>query len=206
MKQTTVQKQSDRACSCALQTSRKVRCVLTVIGEERAQPYTCLQCGRAINPIEEDKYNAKEEVGVFSNEDFYKLYNVLDKEKTALNTLEIEHGPLEWKDKEKDLRKYNLAFIEMYKAALGDLTKIPASELTKTLFEDLRKMSETLGATVLYVALSINSPQLISIVRSLLVYGFEKVKAEEQTKFTSNSSIVMFKLDLTIDPDFMDLE
>ena len=206
MKQTTVQRQSDKTCSCALQTSRKVRCVFTVIGEEKAQPYTCLQCGRAISSIEEEKYNAKEEVGVFSDDDFYNLYNVLDKEKTALNSLEIEHGPLEWKNKEKDLRKYHLAFIEMYKAALGDLTKIPASELTKPLFDDLSKMSETLGATVLYVALSINSPQLINIVRSLLVYGFEKVQTEEQMKFTSNSNIMMFKLDLTIDSDFIDLE
>eukprot|EP00826_Nyctotherus_ovalis_P036854 TRINITY_DN3307_c0_g2_i15.p2 TRINITY_DN3307_c0_g2~~TRINITY_DN3307_c0_g2_i15.p2 ORF type:complete len:207 (+),score=63.67 TRINITY_DN3307_c0_g2_i15:189-809(+) len=206
MKETTIKKGAGGSCSCFVQTTRKSRCVYTVIGSHKAQPYTCLQCGRQINPIEEEKYSAKEETNVLTDEGFFKLFNVLEKEKTTLNTLEIEHGPSEWRDQTKDPRKYHLAFVEQYKTALADLTKIPAAELTKTLFEDLSTMGETLGGKSLYVALSRNSPQLISIVRSLLVYGFEKVQSEEQMKFTSKSDVIMFKLDLAQDADFIDIE
>ena len=58
----------------------------------------------------------------------------------------------------------------------------------------------------LYIALSRSTPQLISIVRSILVYGFEKVSAEEQIKFTSNSDIIMFKMELHQDTDYVDLD
>eukprot|EP00826_Nyctotherus_ovalis_P038136 TRINITY_DN3557_c0_g2_i14.p1 TRINITY_DN3557_c0_g2~~TRINITY_DN3557_c0_g2_i14.p1 ORF type:complete len:174 (-),score=27.79 TRINITY_DN3557_c0_g2_i14:140-661(-) len=162
-------------------------------------PYSCLQCGRKICPVEEDKANAKEDLTTATDDKFYKHFNVLEKENTSLNTLEIEHGPSEWRDLTKKPRKYHLAFVDMYNAALADRyeeNRISAKELTKSLFADLSTMSETLGAEHLYVALFRNSPQFISTVRSLLVYGCEKIQSEEQMKFTSNSDIMMFKLEL----------
>ena len=197
-------------CICCSQTSRKVRWAVTVAGGQiqQQQPYTCLHCGRKINPAEEEKTGpgVNEDFPILDEGEFYKLFDVLEEGKTTLTTLEVEHGPSEWRDQSKAGRRYHLASIDLYKSSLANLTKIPAKELTKALFEDLCKMSETLNGDYLYIALSRSTPQLISIVRSILVYGFEKVSTEEQIKFTSNADIIMFKMELHQDTDYVELD
>ena len=204
----------NRGCPCCSQTGRKARwCISSVaakIGTEAPamQTYSCLNCGKNSNFAEEHKGSVSKEepyTEVLSEEEFYKTFDALEESKTVLAALEIENGPLEWRLGAKESKKYHLASIESSKVALANLITIPAREYNKALFVDLCKMSETLKADRLYVALSKKAPQLANTVRSLTVYGFEKATPEEQKLFTSCLDITMLKIELTQEVDYVDL-
>eukprot|EP00826_Nyctotherus_ovalis_P001501 TRINITY_DN1023_c0_g2_i15.p1 TRINITY_DN1023_c0_g2~~TRINITY_DN1023_c0_g2_i15.p1 ORF type:complete len:198 (-),score=62.54 TRINITY_DN1023_c0_g2_i15:176-769(-) len=185
---------SNPFCACYLRTDRKVRWSATVVGS-KSQPYLCLYCGKRFESEE-----AKEEPG---DKVFYETFDKVET-KVSLNTLKVESEAAEWKNRGAKPKEYYLASIEMEEVMLADLTKIANEELTKTLFEDLSIMSKTFSSKYLYIAISKGNPQFTRILRNLFVYGFEKVSSEEKAKFTANHDVVMFKLDLLLDEDYVE--
>ncbi len=141
-----------------------------------------------------------------SVEEFYKTFDKIEEGKATLAEMEVENGPAEWRNgKSKGTRKYHLASLESDKVALANLVNIEPRELSKALFVDLSKIAETMHAEHLYIALSRKSPQLANIIRSLTVYGFERVLPKELVGFTSSPGIMMLRFDLTAEEDFVDL-
>ncbi len=179
-----------------------------------SQDYKCLHSGKKDSEEEEKEKekaskagtNAKRlSIGELSEEQFYKTFDKMERAKTVLAEMEVENGPTEWLNGIKQARKYHLASIETSKLALANLITIGAKEFSKSLFADLSKVSESLHAKHLYVALSKLIPQFLNIVRSLRVYGFEKVSNEDRAKFTSSLDVAMLKLDLSSEEDYVDL-
>ena len=117
----------------------------------------------------------------------------------------MEQGPAEWRGPTQSAKRYHLAFLEASKVSLANLINIAAKEFNKSLFADLSKMSETLHAEHLYVALNRKNPQLTNIVRSLTVFGFEGVLPKDKEKFTTSPDIAMMRVDLSQEEDYVDL-
>lgn len=161
----------------------------------KSQPYLCLYCGKRFESEE-----AKEQPG---DKAFYEAFDKVE-DKVSLNTLKVESEAAEWKGRGAKPKEYYLAALEMEEVMLADLTRVTNEELTKTFFEDLSIMSRTFSSKHLCIALSKGNPQFTHILRNLFVYGFEKVPSEEKAKFTANPDVVMFKLDLLLDEDYIE--
>ena len=86
-----------------------------------------------------------------------------------------------------------------------DFTDIDAKELDKLLLDDLCKIAEKTKSETMYVALSTSDLAARPMVRNMLVYGFEKATKEESEKFLTGSEILLMKLDINQEDDFMDL-
>ncbi len=87
----------------------------------------------------------------------------------------------------------------------ADFTEIEAKELNKLLLDDLCKIAERTKSETLYVALSTMDSAIRSIVRNMLVYGFEKTTKEEAEKYMSNPEVLLMKLEVNQEDDFVDL-
>ena len=136
---------------------------------------------------------------------FFEKFESLEQEKVILAELEVEHGPSEWR-KGHEAHKFHLGYIEAKKIALADLTYVPPIALNKSLLADLSKMADNLKADHLYLALSNrNVKQLASVLRSLIVYGFEKVKNEEVKLFTAKADKLFLRMEISREEDFVDL-
>lgn len=118
--------------------------------------------------------------------------------------MEIQNGLTEWKSQTEGARKYHMAYIEQSKVALANLIDIAPKEFNKTLFTDMSKISDTFKAEKLYVAISATSPNLRSIVRSLTVFGFEKIGKEEISKYTTDKAILLLSFTLTQENEYVD--
>ena len=123
-------------------------------------------------------------------------------EDVILSELDIEHGPAEWREKHGSPKKYSVGFIESSKALLVDLSEITPKDLNKPLLDDLGKIAEKTQSEGLYVAVQAAASAL---VRNMMVYGFEKITKEEARTYTSDSDILLLKMEVNQEDDFVDL-
>ena len=96
-------------------------------------------------------------------------------------------------------RIYFLNYMETSKLILIDLT---SEFITKFLLDDLYKISSDFGVEKLYVTISLSAQKKNDILRNLLVYGFQRAKTE---KFTTNKDILILKIYVNQEYDFVDL-
>lgn len=88
---------------------------------------------------------------------------------------------------------------------LADLTEITKKDLNKMLLDDFAQIAEKQQIENLYVALSMNEPTLGDIARNLIVYGFEKISKEDSKRYTTNPEVMVMKLEVNQEDDFVDL-
>lgn len=123
-------------------------------------------------------------------------------EMTTHITLEIEDSASEWSDKKLTSKRYSLEHLINEKIVLVDFSELAFSEMTKLLLNDIYSLAGVLGAEELYVGVSLLSEEKNKILRNLLVFGYEKVTEES---FTSNTDVVMLRIDVNQEYDFVDL-
>lgn len=88
---------------------------------------------------------------------------------------------------------------------LVDLAEVPGKELTKSLMKDLNRIAERTKSCVMYAGLRASACGVNSIVRSMMVYGFEVAGKSESKKLVSGKSVIVMKLEVTQELDFVDL-
>ena len=131
---------------------------------------------------------------------------MVDQKNITISELDIEHGLCEWREKDSSPRKYHVGCIEEDKVILADFTEISIKEINKLLLDDLCKIAEKTKSENLYAALStVPSSSISNVVRNMLVYGFEKATKEETAKLTSNPEIIIMKMEVNQEDDFVDL-
>lgn len=131
------------------------------------------------------------------------LESIFDKvEMTTHVTLEIEDSGNEWSNKKLTPKHYSVEHLTNEKIVLVDFTELPFSEMTKLLLNDIYSLAGVLGAEELYIGVSLLNEEKNKILRSLLVFGYEKVIEET---FTSNTDVVMLRIDVNQEYDFVDL-
>jgi hypothetical protein len=140
-----------------------------------------------------------------SREAFFNSFDLLAESDIETLELTIEHGLPEWR-LQKDPRRYQLAFNERCKQLFADLTTIAGKELGRALLDDVHKLAEDIKAEELYVAISLKDPERAKVVRSLLVYGFEKLESSEAGQLTSNPDVLLLKMEINQEDDFVDLD
>jgi len=101
--------------------------------------------------------------------------------------------------------KYRVGCIQDEKILLVDLTDIYPRDLNKLLLDDLCKIAECTKSENMFIAINLANLSARQIARNLLVYGFEKSSKEECEKFTSNKNILMMKMEINQEDDFVDL-
>ena len=138
-------------------------------------------------------------------EAFYTTFDMVTKEDVSLSELDIEQGLAEWREKDSTPRKYQVGCIKNSKVLLADFTTIESKQINKLLLDDLCKIVEKSQAEDLYIALSALDPKIGAVVRNLVVYGFEKVGKEEAAKHISNPEIMVMKMEVNQEDDFVDL-
>lgn len=122
-----------------------------------------------------------------------------------ISELEIEEGCAEWHLEKSGLRKYSLGYIETQKFAFADLTTVGAKELNRQLLDDLTNVAGRLGSEVLYVAMAAKSPAVVSMARSMTIFGFEAVRKTEAKEYVSSVDVVVMRMELNQEDDFVDL-
>ena len=134
---------------------------------------------------------------------FHSLFDMVDKSEVTKIELRVGQGLPEWRDSSANTRKYTMGFMEGSKTMLANLSEVQSKEINKTLLDDIYKIATDLEAEELYVALSLSDPNRDKIVRNLIIYGFERTGTK---KFVTNPEIVMLKIDVNQEYDFVDLQ
>ena len=119
--------------------------------------------------------------------------------------LEVEYGLAEWRAKGEAPRRYKLGCLETEKLLLADLTEA-GKEIGRALLDDLCSLTEKTKAETLVIALAAMQPAAGHLVRSLLVFGFEAVSKEEAQRFTSRQDVVLMRMEVNQEDDFVDLD
>ena len=136
-------------------------------------------------------------------EAFHSLFDMVDKSDVTKVELRVGQGLPEWRDSTANIKKYTMGFMERSKTMLANLSEVQSKEINKTLLDDIYKIATDLEVEELYVALSLLDPNRDKLVRNLIVYGFERTDAK---KFVTNPEIVMLKIDVNQEYDFVDLQ
>lgn len=123
-----------------------------------------------------------------------------------ISELGVDQGLAEWREKDATPRRYRLGCIADEETLLADLTEINAREINRPLLDDICKVAEKTRSEGLFVALSLSLPQIGNVVRSLITYGFERLGKEEDAKLTTNSAVILLRLEVNQEDDFVDLE
>ena len=118
--------------------------------------------------------------------------------------LSVENGLREWR-LQKEPRKYQLGFSAGWKRAFAELTDMDPKEMGRALLDDFHKLAEDIHADELCLAISLKDPAHMKMARSLLVYGFEKVQPEEAAQITSSPDLLLLKMEINQEDDFVDL-
>ena len=109
---------------------------------------------------------------------------------------------MDWCLNKLEGKKYELEFLEKEKVVLFDLSEASSENISRKLLDDIYNLSGELKAEELYISVSSLSPKKNSIVRNLLVFGFERV---DDDRFTSNKEIILLKMEVNQEYDFVDL-
>lgn len=168
-----------------------------------------MKCGQKLAVEEEEALNDTVQSSADSLESgeeqkgaFATVFDKVDESEVTRLELLVEQGLPEWRDKATEPKKYRMGCLEKEKVAVADLSEVPNKEVTKTLLDDLFKISIDLQAEELYVTVSLLDPARDKLIRNLLVYGFEKSEAE---RFTSNPDLALLKIEVNQEDDFVDL-
>lgn len=125
---------------------------------------------------------------------------MVDESEISRIELQVEHGLPEWRESES--KHYQLEYVKSNKTILADFSELSSKELNKSLLEDVYKLAGDIQAEELYLAISLMNPDKDRIVRNLVVFGFEKTEAK---KITSNAEVVVLKIEVNQEDDFVDL-
>lgn len=117
--------------------------------------------------------------------------SIFDKVESRVVTLEEREG----------LKQHELEFLEKEKIVLVDFSELTAAQLTKSLLNDIYSLAGVLEAEELYASVSLLSEDRSKILRSLLVFGFERTEGES---FTSNADVALVRMDVNQEFDFVD--
>jgi len=99
-------------------------------------------------------------------------------------------------------KRYNLKYLKNEKVLLVDHIELQASEITKSLLNDIYTLAGNLQAEELVISISSFSPEKNIILRNLIVFGFEGAESE---KYTSNEDIITLSIEVTQEYDFVDI-
>lgn len=80
-----------------------------------------------------------------------------------------------------------------------------ALKINKQLLNDLHTLAEEVSAEEIYIALRLDASNCNSIVRNLLVYGFQKISSQEAERFTTMNDYLLMKMDVNQEDDFVDI-
>jgi hypothetical protein len=128
---------------------------------------------------------------------------MVDKSEVTKIDLHVAQGLPEWRENSTNDKKYQIGFMETSKTMLANLTEAQSKEINKTLLDDIYKVAGDLESEELYVTLSLLDPNKDKIVRNLIVYGFERTDAK---KFVTNPEVIMLRMDVNQEYDFVDLQ
>lgn len=128
------------------------------------------------------------------------IYDKVDD--TVTLKLEIENGSTEWISQKFVQKSYSLEYLKKEKIVLVDLSELPASEVTKSLLNDVYTLANNLQAEELVVSISSITTEKNAILRNLIVFGFEMM---ESGKYTSNGEIISLSMEVNQEYDFVDL-
>lgn len=117
----------------------------------------------------------------------------------------IENGPIQWRSIGQTPQKYLAGCIEEEKMLLVDLKSASGKDINKLLLEDLLNIAEKKKMECLLVGISQNDQNFHKILRNLLVFGFEKTGENEAKKLTSKTDVVILKMEVNQECDFVDL-
>ena len=133
----------------------------------------------------------------------FRTFDKIDTRNVTLIELDVQDGIAEWKGNDNLRRRYHIAHIK--DTILVDLINITTKELTKSLLKDLNKIGEHTKSKIMYVSLKTSSPSINTIVRSMMVCGFEITSKEEAKKLLSSTDLIVMKLEVSSDLDLPDL-
>eukprot|EP00826_Nyctotherus_ovalis_P035936 TRINITY_DN3135_c0_g1_i17.p3 TRINITY_DN3135_c0_g1~~TRINITY_DN3135_c0_g1_i17.p3 ORF type:complete len:103 (-),score=28.30 TRINITY_DN3135_c0_g1_i17:210-518(-) len=100
---------------------------------------------------------------------------------------------------------YHIAHVPAAESLLVDFVEVPGKELTKSLMKDLNRIAERTKSRAMYAGLKADASGINSIVRSMMVYGFEIAGKGEAEKLVSGKNMLVMKLEVTQELDFVDL-
>ena len=130
------------------------------------------------------------------------IFDKVDESEISKIELQVEQGLPEWREHANEPKKFQLGLMGRSKSAIADLAEVSGKEINKLLLDDLHKITGDLEAEELFVAISLLDPLKDKTVRNLVVYGFEKVEAK---RFTSNPDVMMLRMEVNQEDDFVDL-
>ena len=113
--------------------------------------------------------------------------------------LEISQGIPEFHHTENLLQLY---FAENLKVLFADLSQ---EKVSKSLLNDIHQISEEIKAEELIISIAAGQENCNSIVRDLLVFGFEMMNPIECQKYTSKNDCLFLKMEVNSEYDFVDL-
>jgi predicted ATPase len=141
------------------------------------------------------------ELSRINSEAFFELFDKLDESKLINIEVEIENGLPVWRNDGESLL-IHIAFIEEEKKAVADLSE---KKITKALLNDIHRVAEETKADELIIAVPLDSENCNADVRNLLVYGFEKLEAEEIQKISTKTEYLFLKIDVDQEDDYVEL-
>eukprot|EP00826_Nyctotherus_ovalis_P037207 TRINITY_DN337_c0_g1_i3.p1 TRINITY_DN337_c0_g1~~TRINITY_DN337_c0_g1_i3.p1 ORF type:complete len:224 (+),score=47.20 TRINITY_DN337_c0_g1_i3:157-828(+) len=127
--------------------------------------------------------------------------SIFDKvEETVSIRLEVEEKGGEWR--KASSKCYNLEYLKSDKVLLADFSELAANELTKSLLNDVYTLAGNLDAEELVVSISLLSGEKNTMLRNLIVFGFEATEGE---RYTSNGEVMTVSMEVNQEFDFVDL-
>lgn len=178
--------------------------------------FYCVECGKAID--EDNKLLAEEDqsstVSSGKNSDLIldenstsddsskTVFDKLPTTKASRLTLEVEEQNTEWRRKKPTPKHYTLEYLENEKTILVDFSELSSAEINKPLLNNIYTLAGHLQAEALLISVSLLDPEKNSIIRNLLVFGFERVQDE---KFTSDDEVTVLRMEVNQEDDFVDL-
>eukprot|EP00826_Nyctotherus_ovalis_P066735 TRINITY_DN9896_c0_g5_i1.p1 TRINITY_DN9896_c0_g5~~TRINITY_DN9896_c0_g5_i1.p1 ORF type:complete len:146 (-),score=29.75 TRINITY_DN9896_c0_g5_i1:238-675(-) len=131
------------------------------------------------------------------------LESVFDQVEEAVSVkLEVEEKNHEWNMPKSSTKRYYLQYIKDEKILLADLSELSGMEVRRSLLCDIYELAGSLQAEELVVSVSLLNPEKDSILRDLIVFGFENVAGDE---YTSNGEVATLSMEVNQEYDFVDL-
>lgn len=143
------------------------------------------------------------DVILVSDETFLKTFDKVDTNQVKTGELSVAEGCADWCLKKEGSKKYSVG--QMNKLALIDLTEVTPKDLNKQLLEDLISVAVKLDSEEMCVAIAGKSPTAASMARSMTIFGFTADSKAECQQFTSNPDIVIMRMEVSQEDDFVDL-
>lgn len=137
-----------------------------------------------------------------SDETFFKTFDKVDNQ-VKTGELSVVEGCIDWSLKKEE--KYSVGQMDNKKIVLIDLTEVKPKDLGKQLLDDLINVTVKLDSEEMCVAIARKSPTSASMARSMTIFGFTPDSKTGCQQFTSNPDIVIMRMEVSQEDDFVDL-